>query len=233
MSNSFIVDVNIPKDALKELKKYGNIIFSHKLTDVYYPVNSHPDIQIYFCDNKLAYTTKSLKRYYQNFLSKSIRIEEASENLGSKYPDNVLFNIASFGNFVVCNKKYTSKDIIHYYENTDKNIISVKQGYAKCNICVISDNAVITEDNGIYKELSKNNIDVLLINPGYVRLDKFDYGFIGGASGFIDKDTIGFIGRVENHPQFDEIKDFILKHDKKFVSLGNGGLTDCGSILMV
>ena len=233
MPNSYLVDINIPKDALYDMKKYGKVNFSHKLPDVYYPVNSHPDIQIYISDNKTAYTTTQLKPFFENILPNEIKIEGVREELGSRYPENVLFNIASLGNFIVCNKKYTSKEIISYYEKTEKTIINVKQGYAKCNICIVSENAVITEDCGIYNELKKNNIDVLLIKPGNVKLDRFDYGFIGGASGYIDKNLIGFIGRIESHPQFEEIKKFIHKYNKNFVSLGNGGLTDCGSILML
>ena len=42
-------------------------------------------------------------------------------------------------------------------------IINVKQGYAKCSICVVSDNAIITADKGIAKAAIQNRIDVLEI----------------------------------------------------------------------
>lgn len=230
MAKSFIVDLNIPKDTISSLKTYGNVYFTETLRNVYQPVNTHPDIQIFFADKNTVFTTDYLKNYYKDIFTGEICVKGIGQKIGNSYPENVLFNIASFGKYIVCNKKYASEDILNYCK--DKTIISVNQGYTKCNICIVSDNAVITEDKGIYNELIKYNIDVLLINPGGVKLDNFEYGFIGGASGFINNDTIGFIGRLENHPQFNEIRDFIHKHNKEFVSLGNGGLADFGSILM-
>ena len=230
MTKSFIIDLNIPKDTLSALKTYGNVYFTKTLTNVYKPVNTHPDIQIFFADKNTVFTTEPLENYYRNILPEEIWVKVIGQKIGNSYPENVLLNIASFGKYIVCNRKYASEDILNHY--TDKTIISVNQGYAKCNICIVSDKAVITEDKGICNELTKYDIDVLLINPGGVKLNNFEYGFIGGASGFIDKDTIGFIGKIESHPQFYEIRDFIHKHNKKFVSLGNGGLADFGSILM-
>ncbi len=232
MTKSFIVDLNIPEDTLAALKKYGNVYFTQALPNVYNPVNSHPDIQIFFADKNTAFTTEHLEEYYRNILPQNICVRGIGENLGCRYPENVLFNIASFGRYIVCNTKYASSDILNYYINANKTIISINQGYAKCNICIVSDDAVITEDKGIYNELIKYDIDVLLINPGIVKLNNFEYGFIGGASGLINNDVIGFIGKIENHPQFEEIRNFICKHNKKYVSLGNGGLADFGSILM-
>lgn len=230
MTKSFIVDLNIPEDTLSALKTYGNVYFTKTLPNIYEPINSHPDIQIYFADKSTAFTIDSLTEYYRNILPDNVQIRGIGQKPGHSYPKNILFNIASFGKYIVCNRKYASRDILNYY--TDKTVISVKQGYAKCNICMVSDNAVITEDKGIYNELIKYDIDVLLINPGKVKLNNFEYGFIGGASGLINDDIIGFIGKIENHPQFNEIKNFILKYNKKYVSLGNGGLSDFGSILM-
>ena len=42
------------------------------------------------------------------------------------------------------------------------NIFDSKQGYSKCSICVVNENAIITEDNGIARLLKNSQIDVII-----------------------------------------------------------------------
>ncbi len=62
-----------------------------------------------------------------------------------------------------------------------------------------------------------------------------NYGFIGGCSGLLSKNEneIGFLGDIEKHPNFEEIRDFLAKRGKKVVSLSNKKLIDLGSIIPI
>ena len=109
--------------------------------------------------------------------------------------------------------------------------INVKQGYSKCNICPVAENAVITEDAGIYKKLS-GFMDVLLIEPGHVALQGYGYGFIGGAAGLIGDKKLYFNGRIDQLPDYERIMLFLEKHSVKAVT-EDYPLTDIGSVIAV
>ena len=228
----YIADVNIPPDSLLDLKKYGDVFFSADFLDIYKPVNSHPDIQIHFISNELAYSLKECYLYYKDILPQNITLKAIEEEVGYKYPSNTLLNIAVFGKNVVCNTKFSSKEVLSYYEKNDYRIINVKQGYAKCNICIVSENSIITEDLGIANKLSLyEDINVCYIKSGSVNLESFEYGFIGGASGLLDKNTLGFYGKLSKHVEFEKISEFLSHNNVKHIELGDGGLSDYGSII--
>ena len=60
--------------------------------------------------------------------------------------------------------------------------VNIAQGYAKCSVCVVDGRSVITADRGIAKAALSAGLDVLTVTPGYIELEGFDCGFIGGAS---------------------------------------------------
>jgi len=227
----FIVDKNMPISVINELSKTDSVYVTNEIEKMYSPVNSHPDIQIHFLEKNYAFCLAEVYDYYSKILPTEIKLSKISDSAGCGYPDNVKLNIATFGRNVVCNEKYAAIEVLDYYRNNNYRIISVKQGYAKCNICIVSENAVITEDKGIYNTLTDLGIDVCLISKGYVSLKNFEYGFIGGASGLINENTIGFIGSIESHPDYNLIIEFLNKYNVKHISLTDGGLCDYGSIL--
>ena len=65
-----------------------------------------------------------------------------------------------------------------------------------------------------------------------MRLDGYDTGFIGGASG-ADDDAVYFCGDVSHHPDADAIKAFCQKHGKECVSLSDEELTDVGTLFFI
>ncbi len=119
-----------------------------------------------------------------------------------------------------------------YCKANGLTLINVKQGYAKCSCAVVSYNAVITEDVGIYRKLSKTDIEVLLIGKGSVTLEGADCGFIGGATGYDrSKDTLYFCGDICEHPDFDRIRAFCDNHGTSIECLSDSKLVDIGGIL--
>lgn len=228
----YIVDKNISASALTALKNYDEVILTADFVEIYEPVNTHPDIQIHFVNRRLAYCLKECYDYYKKLLPKYVHLFPISEETGALYPKNVMLNIAVFGKNIVCNIKYADKEVINYYRKENYRIIDVNQGYAKCNIYPVSDNAVITEDSGIAKTLGYySDIDVCFLNSGDVRLKNFSYGFIGGAGGILCDGVAGFYGELHKYKQKEKIVSFLSKHNISYKELGSGGLTDFGSIL--
>ena len=109
-------------------------------------------------------------------------------------------------------------------------IIKCRQGYVKCNVVILDDTHIITEDIGIAKSLEETEIDCLLIESGYVKLKGFSYGFIGGASGKLGE-TIIFNGDLSSHPDFEKIKTFIESLGLRLWYTKSYPLEDIGSII--
>ena len=148
-----------------------------------------------------------------------------------EYPYDVKLNAAMFGDNLICNGKYTDERIIAYAKQTGKNIIDVKQGYAKCSVCIVDENSIITSDESIYKKVTQNNINALLIEKGHIDLNGYNYGFIGGCSGLINKNKLAFTGNITLHPNYNDIKKFCDNREVEVISLSNKKLYDYGSLL--
>ena len=227
----FIIDCSITSEIKNNLSNYGNIIFTKKLVDLYDPVNTHPDIQIHFLSNYEAICCPELYDYYKTNLPESVNLIAGSNCTGRGYPADVSYNAAVFGNNLVCNFRYIDNYLFKYYLERKYKLINVNQGYTKCNICPVAENAVITEDKGIAEKLRNSDIDVCLLKYKEVNLKSFNYGFIGGATGFIDENKIAFFGDVKTHSESDKIYEFASKYNKEIVSLGNNRLMDYGGII--
>ena len=197
------------------------------------PVSAHPDMLLFIGKGKLvchesyfAFAEEQIKRIAEATGSEIVLSDEI---VGEKYPSDVLFNAAPVGDKLICKKNATSGLVLDLYS---QKIIDVKQGYAKCSICTVGDNAIITADPSIAKAAKENGIDVLKIEASHTRLDGYDCGFIGGASG-ADKDNVYFCGSIDLHPDVERIKDFCQKHGKTAVSLSDEPLYDFGTLMFI
>ena len=159
---------------------------------------------------------------------KFLYADKLSEEVTAEKP---LLNICIFGENVICNTKTAYKPALEMLK--DQKIIHTNQRYAKCCCAVISENAVITSDNGIYKICVANQIDVLKISVGDILLDGYAYGFIGGCCGLVSKDTLAFSGNVGLHRDFENMRDFTRNYHVELYSLTNEKLYDIGGILPI
>lgn len=75
---------------------------------------------------------------------------------------------------------------------------------------------------------------MLLISSGDIKLEGYDYGFIGGASGKISDNTVVFFGNAEMHPCYSSIRELCLKNKIGIKILcKNMPLTDVGGIVKI
>jgi rubrerythrin len=131
--------------------------------------------------------------------------------------------------FVLMNTKTISKDVLSFCKETGITIIDVPQGYAACSCLCINENAFITADKGIYNALVNAGASPLLIETGYIEIDTYDYGFIGGASGFVN-DVLYFFGDITAHPDFEKIDEYLKLHKVKYKWFDTP-LVDIGGVL--
>ena len=204
-------------------------------TDVNFAVNEHisfhADISFFFDGEDTLFIASEMTEY-ENMLKDIVTfVKVIPEKLGKEYPSDVLLNCAVTGRNLICNVDTVSPTVLKYLKDKGFSIISVKQGYTKCSVLPVSYNAIITDDPSIAKACVNAGIDVLSVSKGSVTLQGFDYGFIGGASGKISRDTIAFCGNIDTHTDAAKIKEFLNKYSMKYLSLDDNKLYDIGSII--
>lgn len=232
-----IVDSRIPKDAYRALSCYADKIFClPKFSCVQEPVSAHPDMLIFLAKDSIITSkgyAKENKALFSEISALSGRRILFDENeLSPIYPADVKFNCFIASGMLFGLHSALSERVIEWTKENTIPVVNVRQGYAKCSTCVVSEDAVITEDVSIEEAMLEKRIDVLRVASGQVALDGYNCGFIGGASGS-DNENVYFCGDISKHPDYIKIRDFCHRHKKECVSLGNSGLYDVGTILFL
>ena len=195
------------------------------------PVSKHADVLANYVGKSIFLVDKNQKglcSFIENNDGKSI----ITENIKSPYPNDCLLNFADIGDYIICNKSILSEEIAEILP--DKPIIDVKQGYSKCSVCICSRNTIITDDKSVYNAVSQyDNINSLLIEKGSVSINKYDYGFIGGCCGLVDKNLLLFTGDLSLHSDFDKIKKFLYDSGINYIDIKGKPLMDIGSIIPI
>ncbi len=209
------------------------IIHSGIIKTITSAVSTHPDMSLHHVGENVFVCSKALYDYYQSVLPGNIILHCGSSTLGGNYPDDIAYNIARVGRYAIHHLKYTDPVIRSLLEKQNVTFIHVSQGYSKCSVCLVAENAIITADRGIASAASYEHIDVLLITPGSIELRGMEHGFIGGASGLLKKHTLLFAGNIAAHPDFGAIDAFCNRYGTQIVSLSNDNLVDIGSIIPI
>lgn len=236
MEKLVLTSSSLPEKCEASLKDLGFEVITfpeyHRLQK---PVASHPDMLLHILGDKYITTSD----YYSIALESFSKLNAAGltpvltdEFPSSDYPDDILFNSLRIKDKIFGLEKKMSRAIKEYAEENSLSIVNVKQGYTKCSVCKVSDDAIITADEGISNAATAHGIDVLKIREGYVGIDGYGYGFIGGASGTYD-DTVYFCGDILSHPDGQKIADFCEKHSKRCISLSNDTLFDVGTLFFI
>ena len=148
--------------------------------------------------------------------------------IGRDYPENVRLNCLYIGNKLFGNLKAIDPAVLDFCRGNGIETVHVNQGYTRCSTLVINDHAVMTADKSIEKAMKQHRVEVLMISAGHIRLEGFDYGFIGGASCTLGN-TVFFFGDIAKHPDYAEIKAFINLHNSNIEILCERvPLTDIG-----
>ena len=207
------------------------VMASGKNKDIDPAVAEHADMAVlHLGGNKIILDKeqKSLKRILNE---NNFEVYETANAIKGEYPCDIKLNFTLVGDCAVGNFNYADENLIKFLSAKKK--INVKQGYCKCSVLVVDENAVVTDDESICRKMLENGFDVLLISKGDITLSGHNYGFIGGASGKISKDTVLFFGDITKHKDFKKINDFLEKHRCRFICTDNSPLRDIGGIIPV
>lgn len=228
------VDYRITNEELVNLSNLNvNPILVPKSNEVYEAINGHPDIQLNILktkENAHIIVQKNINKNFKEILkSNNIKYILSKNSLSNTYPDDIILNSLILENYFIHNLKFSDENLLK--SQNLKTKINVSQGYTKCSILPVRNNALITSDKGIFEALKDYNFDILLLPPGDILLPSLNYGFIGGTGGMISNDKMVFFGDLDSYNWGEEIKKFLYKYDVSPIALRKGKLIDRGSLL--
>ncbi len=195
-------------------------------------LQTHADLQLCHLGGAFLLAAPAVFSYYKEKLSPfGFEILCGKTRLDSPYPLDAAYNIARVGNVAFHNPDITDPVALRFFTENGIRLIPIRQGYAKCSILPVDADSLITADHGIARAAKAAGFSVLEIQPGGVELAGFPYGFLGGAGGKTDRDTLYVTGRLAAHPSYREILSFL---QERSIKLEEGSIpipVDIGSIL--
>lgn len=220
-----------PKDILHEVEMLG-------IETVLMPANpkikdataDHPDMNIlHVADNSFICASHVKEFCNQNLIGATVDVYQG--DICSPYPNDAALNVARVAKNVFLCPKSTNEQM--FEKDECLHFIYVKQGYTKCNIAIVSEDAIITEDKGIYNAAMLCGLDALLLKSGSVSLTGYTHGFIGGACGKLDADVLALTGSLTYISESDALKSFCRNHGVYITELSRQMPCDLGSILPI
>lgn len=224
-----IVAENFPEDSAEKLKAYGEVVRTRANKNLLKGLDTHPDILVHPLPSGELVVDRDNFEYYKKIFPDK-KILPSHSILSREYPKDVSLNAFTFKNYFIHNLKFTDKVLLDYYKNSAYEMINIKQGYGKCSSLVTED-FIITSDGGIYESL-RDFIPIYKIKHGEIKLQNFNYGFIGGASGVLGK-KIFFTGDFSHHSFYEEILKIIKKYNYEIEILSDETIEDFGSIYFI
>lgn len=197
-------------------------------------VSTHPDMQLCSVGEGRFICEPTTYEYYKKQLEiYGVNVTSGGTLIGSNYPEDVAYNVVITGGFLMHNTRHTDTILLEIVQKSNLCIFDTKQGYTMCATCIIGENAVITDDVGVYKVCLNNKVDCLLVEKDDILLGDRKDGFFGGCCGMIDNKKLLFCGNVKSHKSYREIRGFADKYSVELISAYDGPLTDVGSIIPI
>ena len=225
-----LVDERMSDKVRASLSYYGEVISLPKWRGLPEPISSHPDMLFHPLPDGRILVGRDYYNENREFFSRFGDVFLFDEKTPSgEYPFDVRFDCLGVNDVLYGKEGFVSDAVMSHY----KSFVSVKQGYTRCSVAMLSEKCAVTSDRGIAAALRNNGIDVLLIRPGHIELKGYDNGFIGGAGALIESGIYGFFGDLNSHPDGEMISEFAARHKIKAVSLSDEPLSDNGGLLVI
>lgn len=224
-----LVAENFPEASAEKLKEYGEVVRTRANTRVLKGLDTHPDILVHPLPSGNLVVDRDNYDYYKEIFPNK-KIIPSHSSLTEKYPGDIHLNAFAFKNIFIHNLKHTDQVILDYYKRAGYDLVNIKQGYTKCS-CLVTEDFVITSDGGIYESL-RDLIPIYKIDHGQIKLQNFNYGFIGGATGVLGK-KIFFTGNFSHHSSYEEILKIINKYNYEIEILSKDPIEDYGTIFFI
>ena len=190
------------------------------------PVAGHADLSLFMSRDGTAVTGEEVHPLLVNYLTNRGYTVLKSRKQGPEYPMDAGLCICETGKYSLYNPRTADPEAVRHLTGIP---VEISQGYTRCSVCVVSAEAIITADRGICRKARNAGLDVLEIQPGFVELPGYAYGFIGGASLQLPDDVLAFTGSLRFHPDRDAMLAFLRNYGVKPVFLTDRPLLDIGS----
>lgn len=223
-----LIDKNISKESVEFLSSLGySIIFSTEIEDITNSTATHPDMQFVKIADKKAIVSSQSLNYYKRLLP-DFEFDIVN-GICSPYPNDTALNFVFIGQNAICTDHQICKvKQLHRY-----NCNVVKQGYTKCSICILNDKAILTGDRGIANSLENSTVKVYFLPCNEIKLNGYNNGFWGGATGIVDKDKVYFNGNIEKLSCYNDLINILEKEKIEPIYHKNTDLYDNGSIILL
>jgi len=223
-----IVDKKIPEKAREHLKSYGVLLELETVGITYEAISGHPDIFFTKTVNNLVVAPNLPVKFKTALIKHQVKFVTGKKNVGAAYPETACYNAVATEELLVHNTTITDPAILEVF--APKEIIHVRQGYTRCNLIFIAPKKAVTSDEGIFKTLISQHIDVLFFSPKDIILPGFAHGFFGGACGML-KNRLMITGNLNYHRDGEQLRFFCNKAGVEIIELYDGPLYDGGGIL--
>lgn len=220
-----LANKNLPRQALKHLSSFGDLVLFHTEGITYPAISGHPDIFFCHADSNLV-MAPNVPEAIKEQLSERYLMEEGYEVVGQNYPETAKYNCVVNKQFLIGQKEYIDNKILEVASK--KEIIHVSQGYTRCNLIPLAGKRFITSDKGIELALKAKGLKVLYVNPEGILLPGFNHGFIGGCCG-ISGNRVFFIGSLNHFSEGIRVREFLFGFE--IIELYDGPLFDGGSLM--
>lgn len=194
-------------------------------------VKTHPDMSLFKYDEETLIASRESFDYYNEiFKGTKINIINADEDPHEKYPSDVKFNALRVGEHLICKKDVCAKNIIKRFD--EEKIINSSQGYVKCSVIDIGSEYFASDDKYLYEIIKSLGQKCILLDKGFVKIKDYDYGFIGGASGYA-RDKIFLTGKIINEANRIRLEEFSREINKELIYLTEYDIFDIGTLMIM
>ncbi len=232
-----LIDERASEACRRGLMRIGAVPLTVRGTDMLMQgERSHPDMLIFINEGELFTSAEYYEECPELFSDiheylPEIKLRFTDESPKPKYPQDAIFNILCIGDKAFAKTDTASETVLNSLEMRGKKIVHVNQGYPRCTVLAFGTSA-LTSDKGMAAALRDNGIRVNEIENGDILLPPHKYGFIGGASGVLDR-SILFAGSLQSHRSHELMENAVSFEGYTPVSLCDGPLCDIGGIIFL
>ncbi len=219
----------IASDALSE---YFDILCLPDDDKLPTPVSSHPDMLLFLLGKSAVsfkdYAEKNCELFDTLQKRCDVSFSYTNNENRSSYPYDISLNILLTSGIAASLSAYTSADVKSVLGDKGIALYNIHQGYAACSSLSLNC-GIVSADPSVLSFCDIHRIPKLQISEGNIKLDGYNYGFIGGASG-VCENKVYFLGNIEKHPDGKNILEFLETQGYEAISLFDGMLCDFGGI---
>lgn len=181
----------------------------------------HVDLSVFHAgENKLILAQSLIGTAFESeLIAAGFEIKVFSREQSIEYPGDAGGNVCYFGDFAFINPVSADPMIKDFLDSKKPVQIQTRQGYTKCNICVLDYHSIITNDRIIAEKAEKQGIDVLFSDCSAIRLEGYDHGFVGGSAFKISSDVLCFTGGLDAFEEHEKNKILTFCKEKQIEPL--------------